>query len=141
MHSQFISSSQTWQEVNLHISRLKCNYHSLGTELSEHLFVLVVLFSRPNVLQKLHKIPCFHRPVFPSIVICNPIIKTDGNMNKHNRMNIEWIVGRPLVLAICRKALLYSPGYLECLKEERHMFLQWLQCMQRFVRYNHAWIN
>ena len=42
--------------------------------------------------------------------------------NKRNRVDIERIVGRlTSVPAICRKALPYSPGYLECLKEERYM--------------------
>jgi hypothetical protein len=48
--------------------------------------------------------------------------------NKRNRVDIERIVGRlTSVPAICRKALPYNPGYLECLKEERYMWLHWLQ--------------
>ena len=48
--------------------------------------------------------------------------RNNSKRNKRNRVDIERIVGRlTSVPAICRKALPYSPGYLECLKEERYM--------------------
>ena len=69
--------------------------------------------------------------LWPSTIIFFLSKRNNSKRNKRNRVDIERIVGRlTSVPAICRKALPYSPGYLKCLKEERYMWLHWLQGMQ-----------